>query len=218
MMGVKTHEVMHYNTTDHFAWYVWCPACDEPHSFDKRWTFDGNHNQPTFTPSMLVRWNAPATETEPKVAHVCHSFLESGVWRFLDDCTHNMKGTRQPAPDWAGTRYGRPASGREPPGPSFDGMEANEIATEALRTAHATIDSLEADLKVTQATADKALSEAADYKAANAVLMGELDGLKTRVAAKTTSAVDPTATHKVFDKQIEDARRAHDEFWRAQKR
>ena len=41
----------------------WCPACEEMHAFavDKpfsngaKWTFDGNLDAPTFSPSMLIR-------------------------------------------------------------------------------------------------------------------------------------------------------------------
>ena len=96
-MGVKTHELLTYNTTDHYAWIVWCPACDEPHMFDHRWTFDGNHEAPTFTPSMLADKDGPMR---------CHSFLTAGVWNYLADCKHAHAGKSLPAPDWSSTRWG----------------------------------------------------------------------------------------------------------------
>jgi len=69
---------------------VWCPACDDavvlgvntPHG----WTFDGNMEKPTFEPSIKVMGNTGTKDT------VCHSFLRAGVWQFLDDCTHAMRG------------------------------------------------------------------------------------------------------------------------------
>lgn len=47
----------------------------------------------------------------------CHSFLEGGVWRYLPDCTHAMRGSSAPAPDW------------ESP-PSFSGMSDPEATTQ----------------------------------------------------------------------------------------
>lgn len=115
-MGAKTHEVLAYKSDRHHAWLVWCPACDSPHSFDERWTFDGNHERPTFSPSMLVRWRDP----EGGVQHVCHSFLRAGVWQFLDDCTHALRGVTAQAPDWANTRFGRMRSDGVVPAPDDD--------------------------------------------------------------------------------------------------
>lgn len=88
-MGIKTYEVINQDDS-HYAWLVKCPACEAPHSFDKRWEFDGNHENPTFNPSMLVRGNNT----------VCHSYLRNGVWEYLADCTHTMKSKMVGAPDW----------------------------------------------------------------------------------------------------------------------
>lgn len=104
-MGAKTHEVLTHDTKSHYAWLVWCPACDEPHSFDERWTFDGNHDAPTFRASMLVYgW----TSSDHRHHHPrCHSFLTAGIWEYCGDSEHSMKGQRVAAPDWASTRFGR---------------------------------------------------------------------------------------------------------------
>lgn len=69
-----------------------CPACGFGHLFDKRWTFNGNQDKPTFTPSMLT--NASFTEEERKKYNLfrCHSYVTDGRIRFLDDCTHEMRG------------------------------------------------------------------------------------------------------------------------------
>lgn len=111
-MGAKTHELLTYKSERHYAWLVWCPACDAPHPFDERWTFDGNHEAPTFSPSMLVH-------ESPGRAR-CHSFLRAGVWQFLGDCTHALKGTNVPAPDWSATRFGRMRGDGVVPAPDGD--------------------------------------------------------------------------------------------------
>jgi len=96
-MGIKTGE-LHEGDGEgrtHRAWMVMCPACGYPHVFDSRWGFDGNHEAPTFTPSMKVN-----TGRDGK--NVCHSFLAHGVWNYGNDCTHALKGKTAPAPDWVG--------------------------------------------------------------------------------------------------------------------
>lgn len=69
----------------HGGWLVECPACGYGHLFDSRWTFNGNVDSPTFTPSMLV--NASG-----KYGKVCHSFVTDGKIRFLNDCQHELAG------------------------------------------------------------------------------------------------------------------------------
>jgi Family of unknown function (DUF6527) len=54
------------------------------------WTWDGNLEQPTLSPSILTGRGTDKT---------CHSFLRSGVLEFLSDCTHPLAGTSAPLPD-----------------------------------------------------------------------------------------------------------------------
>lgn len=59
------------------------------------WKFDGNLQAPTLEPSILTRMGPDG--------FVCHSFLRNGVFEFLGDCTHPLKGQRvpmEPLPDW----------------------------------------------------------------------------------------------------------------------
>jgi hypothetical protein len=88
-MGVKVYDFK-FRSGKH-AWAVQCPACGHSHSFDDRWTYNGNASSPTFAPSMLADQGGPAR---------CHSFLRAGVWEYLSDCKHAMAGKRVPAPDW----------------------------------------------------------------------------------------------------------------------
>ena len=81
-----------------------CPACGFEHGFNVDlvghgkwsadspvWSFDGNYDLPTFSPSMLANRDK-LYEHHP----VCHSFLRAGVWEFLGDCTHEMAGQNVP--------------------------------------------------------------------------------------------------------------------------
>jgi hypothetical protein len=106
-MGIKTREQVKSDGVSHRGWVVWCPACDEGHSFDSRWTFDGRHEAPSFSPSMKVTSVGESGET------ICHSVLTDGVWNYCDDCTHAMKSQKVEAPDWPKPNYGgtRPSPG-----------------------------------------------------------------------------------------------------------
>lgn len=99
-MGIKLFELLTFNEIGHYAWLVWCPACDEPHTFDNRWTFvNRDQEHPTFVGSMLAH--------ESPGSFRCHSMLTDGVWHYGADCTHEQAGQSVPAPDWASTRWAR---------------------------------------------------------------------------------------------------------------
>lgn len=69
---------------------VFCPGCKQNHGFylDKpasngaMWTWDGDLDQPTFQPSMLVNKDTPERR--------CHSFVRKGKIEFLSDCFHEL--------------------------------------------------------------------------------------------------------------------------------
>lgn len=87
---------------------VMCPACKSWHLFDDAkngqhprgasWTFNGDVEKPTFSPSMLVRLG-PWPSQPDKPVQVCHSFVEDGKIRFLKDCTHELAGQTVDLPD-----------------------------------------------------------------------------------------------------------------------
>ena len=71
---------------------IHCPACKCSHIFDERWTFDGDYDKPTFSPSMLVHEDKAYREaSNDRHGHRCHSFVRKGIMQFLSDCTHAMK-------------------------------------------------------------------------------------------------------------------------------
>ena len=81
----------------------WCPGCEAYHGVWTKvknsrgaiWQWNGNLEKPTFKPSILVH------PVEYKGGHtpLCHSFITDGNIRFLDDCTHHLKGQTVPIPD-----------------------------------------------------------------------------------------------------------------------
>ncbi len=77
---------------------IFCPACQCGHLFHAgRWTFNGDVERPTFSPSMLSNGNPQAhNPTVPR----CHSFVTDGRIQFLSDCTHDMKGQTVDLPDF----------------------------------------------------------------------------------------------------------------------
>lgn len=61
------------------------------------WTFDGNLEAPTLSPSILTRGDWAG------IPYVCHSFLRAGGFEFLSDCTHPLAGQTvdlPPLPGW----------------------------------------------------------------------------------------------------------------------
>jgi len=71
------------------SYWLWCPACMDHVRITSDWEFNGNVDQPTFTPSIHT------------VIHskVCHAFLTDGLWHYLDDCTHEYAGQTLSAVD-----------------------------------------------------------------------------------------------------------------------
>ena len=58
------------------------------------WGYNGNAELPTFTPSVLVRYN---WSDGPRV---CHSFVTDGRILFLGDCKHKLAGQTVDLPEW----------------------------------------------------------------------------------------------------------------------
>ncbi len=93
-----------------YAWY--CPACDEVHPLpDRGWTFNGNVDQPTFSPSFkhtgkkIVTKNGEWTgewerdEQGNPINWCCHYVVTAGQVAYQGDCTHSMAGQTIPMPD-----------------------------------------------------------------------------------------------------------------------
>ncbi len=84
---MKVKEIKDSNGAHH-SWAIKCPGCGYYHLFDSRWSFNGNLEMPTFSPSMKS-WIEVG---DPKRQIVCHSFVANGKIQFLSDCAHELRG------------------------------------------------------------------------------------------------------------------------------
>ena len=74
--------------------YFFCPGCKSIHQVsDKIWTID--EKAVTIRASVLV--TAPRPEIDPRR---CHSFITNGEIKFLNDCTHELKGQTVRLPEF----------------------------------------------------------------------------------------------------------------------
>lgn len=96
----------------------WCQACQTHHAVpvryagddgDTGWTWNGDREHPTLTPSLLTRGTVPLTDAQAdKVLAgeriepaplVCHLFLTDGMIHYLADSTHVLAGLQHPLED-----------------------------------------------------------------------------------------------------------------------
>ena len=87
----------------------YCPGCGHDHVYftgidspkNQKWSFNGNVDNPTFTPSLLNRWGKEAVPTfeEPDLpapengwSGRCHLFVKDGKIIYCGDSTHHLKG------------------------------------------------------------------------------------------------------------------------------
>lgn len=103
----------------------WCPGCNDLHTVSVaagRWKWNGSADRPSFQPSVLVRsghfitdhrkpgdpcWctfyaEHPGEDSRESSLRfkcvLCHSFVTDGQIRFLDDCSHGLRGKTVPLP------------------------------------------------------------------------------------------------------------------------
>lgn len=87
-----------------YGYSHWCAGCRCVHTFHvvgpgPVWTFNGNMERPTFTPSM--RSFLPAHDGKPEQT-LCHYFLTDGEINYLTDSSdHELRGKHplQPIPE-----------------------------------------------------------------------------------------------------------------------
>ena len=72
--------------SDRLTFY--CPACGFCHSLDNKWFITWLNDKPSATPSIVCDypWG------EERTMQRCHSYIEHGIIKYLNDCTHNLKG------------------------------------------------------------------------------------------------------------------------------
>lgn len=76
-----------------------CPGCRAIHQVTIEsqrpgpvWSFNGDLEHPTISPSILVRWEGRNPYKDVPISKVCHSFVREGMIQFLGDCTHDLAG------------------------------------------------------------------------------------------------------------------------------
>lgn len=103
---------------NHPDFMFFCPGCKCGHgvwttkknTVNAVWTFNGNMEKPTFTPSLKItqtthsppvtpenmdQWKvSPWPQTE--ITYVCHSVITDGVINFCGDCSHELAGKSIP--------------------------------------------------------------------------------------------------------------------------
>jgi hypothetical protein len=72
--------------------HFFCPGCKHGHAFNATWTYNGDGDKPTVSPSIKVTGGA-----DP--AYCCHSFIRDGRIEFLSDCSHDLAGQTVDLPD-----------------------------------------------------------------------------------------------------------------------
>jgi hypothetical protein len=89
----------------------WCPGCKEMHLIGDSWTFDGNLEVPTFSPSVKItgrqiiknergEWTGEWVRDGAgnPIDFVCHYFLTAGQFQFCGDSSHELAGQTVPLP------------------------------------------------------------------------------------------------------------------------
>lgn len=84
-----------------------CPGCGYVHHVriaggPPCWSYNGDPERPTFTPSILVTYNGDDAGIDDAPPAVCHSYVTDGRIRFLSDCTHALAGQTVDLPSFEG--------------------------------------------------------------------------------------------------------------------
>jgi hypothetical protein len=98
---MKIHRIAN---PDHgqFTHVFLCPACKTGHGIivgsaipGKNWSFNGDFDRPTISPSILVSGHLGADNYG-----TCHSFVTEGKIQYLPDCTHALAGQTVELPEF----------------------------------------------------------------------------------------------------------------------
>jgi len=60
------------------------------------WSFNGDLEKPTFTPSIHIKRQRLGSNTNETI---CHSYVKNGMIEYLGDCKHEFKGQTIEIPD-----------------------------------------------------------------------------------------------------------------------
>lgn len=105
------------SNTKFFDFEYFCPGCGQIHGLrtialaqppglseadaklfqDNKWSITGTADAPTVSPSIHVHGRDP----ENKRFTICHSFIENGRIRYLDDSRHKLRRQTVDLPDYS---------------------------------------------------------------------------------------------------------------------
>jgi hypothetical protein len=66
-------------------YFHWCPACQRMHPLPDAWSYNGDLEKPTFTPSFKHNFTLDNGDKA-----VCHYILTDGMLTFCADSTHAL--------------------------------------------------------------------------------------------------------------------------------
>ena len=66
--------------------FHYCQACDRLHILPSSWSFNGDYEKPTFSPSFKHSWGK-------NFQKICHYTITDGNIYYCGDCTHEFVGT-----------------------------------------------------------------------------------------------------------------------------
>jgi Family of unknown function (DUF6527) len=113
MTGKKLRDATNFDGTVKRVLH-WCPGCEEVHAINignnggPVWTFNGDYERPTFSPSILcfTTYDEGDDENDPKPLPagqrrtLCHYFIRDGKIEFCGDSPHALAGQTVDLPDW----------------------------------------------------------------------------------------------------------------------
>ncbi len=76
-----------------------CPGCNLMHAIDEKWSFNGDHDRPTFRASVLVTYSGKDAGIDGAPPAICHSFVTDGRIEFCHDSTHSLSGRTVDLPE-----------------------------------------------------------------------------------------------------------------------
>src|SRR4051812_1009593 len=82
-----------------YGWQFYCPGCETTHMYTTLWKFDGDLDEPSFTPSLKIYGatpDVPAGHRWPQ----CHFYLTKGKLIYCPDSEHGLAGKTVELPEW----------------------------------------------------------------------------------------------------------------------
>lgn len=109
-----TERILHTIDGDPGLRTFWCPGCECGHYFRTApspptapfagsqaiWSWNGNEQQPTVSPSILVQYGGHDAGIDGAPPKQCHMFVRDGQIQYLSDSTHELAGKTVPMEPW----------------------------------------------------------------------------------------------------------------------